>query len=149
MAKKKAFDNVDGLPKWFDNKEGLGDNRNFDIADRPLYENRIDGGSYQEVKKYIKNGEVHHIPSQSCLEKIDPNDGPAIRMDTEDHRKTASWGSSREAFKYRDEQRRLISENRFKDALNMDINDIQSKFDSKYDSGIEQARKYAHQKGYL
>lgn len=36
---------------------------------------------------------------------LETKDGPAIRMEKEDHRKTASCGSSREAKEYQAEQK--------------------------------------------
>ena len=65
-------------------------------------------------------------------------DGPSIWMETADHRRTASWGNSRAARQYRARQRELIREGRFDDAIQMDIDDIQSKFGNKYDDAILQ-----------
>jgi len=63
-------------------------------------------------------------------------------MGVEDHRETASWGSSREAQAYRAEQRALIEQGRFEEAQQMDIKDAQSKFGDKYDEGIKQMQDY-------
>jgi filamentous hemagglutinin len=59
-------------------------------------------------------------------------------MDVEDHRQTASWGRSANAIIYRAIQKRLIKQGRFMDAVQMDIEDIRSKFGGKYDDAIEE-----------
>lgn len=62
--------------------------------------------------------------------------GPAIQMEKADHMITASWGSSSRAKSYRAQQRALIDQGRFDDAVQMDIDDVTSKFGIKYDSAI-------------
>lgn len=122
----------------------------FEEADKPLYSRDIKesteilGGRYRDV---FKEGlgdkyEVHHMPPDSVngLERLD---GPAIRMEKADHRQTASCGNSIEARMYRAEQKELIEKGDFKTALQMDIDDIHSKFGDKYDKGIERVEKYA------
>lgn len=101
------------------------------------------GGSYTEVKKYSDGElhEVHHMPADSVT-KFDRADGPAIRMDKMDHRQTASWGNSREAKMYRDEQQKLIDAGKIEEAFKMDVDDIVSKFGDKYDDAIKEAREY-------
>jgi hypothetical protein len=61
---------------------------------------------------------------------------------TADHWLTASWGSSAEAQEYRALQAQLISLGNFRDAVQMDINDIVSKFGAKYDVAIQQMLNY-------
>ena len=107
------------------------------------------GGSYAEVKK-ISDGnihEIHHTPADSVT-KFDYTDGPAIRMDKMDHRQTASWGNSREARQYREIQEKLVSEGKIRDAIQMDIDDIVSKFGDKYDESIKQMLEYCKQRGF-
>lgn len=101
------------------------------------------GGSYKEVYRSGEgeNTEVHHMPADSISE-IPRNDGPAIRMEKADHRMTASCGNSMEAREYRAEQKRLIDEGKFHEALQMDIDDIHDKFGDKYDEGISQMKEY-------
>jgi hypothetical protein len=65
-------------------------------------------------------------------------DGPAILMETADHAKTASFGNSRAARAYRHAQKDLVDQGRIRDAVEMDIKDIRSKFGNKYDSAIRQ-----------
>lgn len=104
------------------------------------------GGSYKDVKtdgegeKY----EVHHMPADSAsnLERVD---GPAIKMEKEDHRKTASCGMSREAREYRENQRELIEQGKFREALQMDIDDIHEKFGDKYEDAIGEMLEYVDQ----
>ncbi len=63
-------------------------------------------------------------------------------MEKEDHRQTASCGSSREACEYRAKQRELVEQGEFRKAQKMDIDDIHSKFGSKYDEGIKEMLEY-------
>ncbi|MBP8538121.1 hypothetical protein GWI24_34690 [Streptomyces sp. MK37H] len=59
-------------------------------------------------------------------------------MDKIDHYRTASWGRSRAAMSHRAQQRNLISQNRHRDAINMDIADIRRQFGNKYDDAIKE-----------
>lgn len=101
------------------------------------------GGSYGEVFKEGEGNkyEVHHMPADSTTE-LDRNDGPAIKMEKEDHRQTASCGNSREAREYRAKQRELIEQGKFREALQMDIDDIHDKFGNKYDDAIAEMLEY-------
>ncbi len=112
------------------------------------------GGSYGELTKeghgwnHEPPEEVHHMPSDDSS-PLERNDGPAIAMDREDHRQTASCGNSREAQEYRAKQAQLISEGKFEEAMQMDIDDIHEKFGSKYDEAIEEMKDYAKEQGYI
>lgn len=101
------------------------------------------GGSYGEVFKEGEGEtyEVHHMPADSASH-LERNDGPAIKMEKEDHRKTASCGSSREAREYRDVQKELVDKGKFREALQMDIDDIREKFGDKYDDAIAEMLVY-------
>ena len=104
------------------------------------------GGSYGEVREHVEkteaeNKEVHHMPADS-VSPLERNDGPAIEMDKEDHRQTASCGNSREAREYRAEQRAKIENGDFDGAFQMDVDDLHDKFGDKYDDQIEQAKEY-------
>jgi hypothetical protein len=58
-----------------------------------------------------------------------------------DHRDTESWGPDGEA--YRQKQADLIKQGRIKDAIQMDIDDIRSKFpDGRYEPGLQQIEQY-------
>ena len=91
--------------------------------------------------------ESHHAPANSAS-PISTGDGPALAMERADHYDTASWGNSREARAYRAEQSRLIEEGRFRDAQQMDIDDIRAKFGTKYDDAIQQMLDYTERQGY-
>ena len=102
-----------------------------------------EGGSYKEVKANSDSSthEVHHMPADS-VSPLDRGDGPAIKMEIEDHRKTASCGSSLEAREYQAAQREKIQNGDFRGAIQMDIDDIKEKFGNKYDKAIEQMLTY-------
>lgn len=111
-------------------------------VEKEVYVEKI-GGSYKEVKEHSsgETHEVHHMPSDdaSFLERYD---GPSIKMEKFDHRITASYGNSHEARAYREEQRSLIDEGKFREAQQMDIDDIREKFGDKYDDAILEMQKY-------
>ena len=113
----------------------------------PRMECQEGGGSYDSCKEYIKtenleNREIHHVPADSVTE-LKTGDGPCIVMEKQDHMQTASWGSSRDAREYRAEQAALVQEGKFREAMEMDISDLKSKFDGKYDTQIAEMRRYA------
>lgn len=146
-----------GFPKPppFMREASVSNNLNSDVAVNPDSRAEVPkneniekkGGCYGELRaeghgwNHEPPEEVHHMPSceSSPLER---NDGPAIAMDYEDHRETASCGNSREAQEYRAEQARLIKEGKFEEAMQMDIDDIHDKFGDKYDEGIQQMKDY-------
>ena len=64
-------------------------------------------------------------------------------MDAADHRRTASCGNSKEAREYIARQKALIEQGNWKDAIQMDIDDIRSKFDHKYENELKQMLAYA------
>lgn len=101
------------------------------------------GGSYRDVKKPSDGDthEVHHMPADSATD-LDRDDGPAIKMEKDDHRQTASCGNSKEAREYRERQRELIEQGKFREALQMDIDDIREKFGDKYDEAIDEMLDY-------
>lgn len=57
-------------------------------------------------------------------------------MDQSDHYATASWGRSAAAIQYRAAQQAEAEQGSYSNAVQMDINDIQTKFGSKYDDAI-------------
>jgi len=127
--------------------------KSFDKADLPLGELKEKvseevkevepkkGGRFRDVRNENKGGEVHHMPAASASD-LPYDDGPAIYMDTNDHRQTASCGSSREAKEYQAKQKELIEKGNFKEAMQMDIDDIREKFGNKYDDAISQMLEY-------
>ncbi len=102
-----------------------------------------EGGSYREVKEHSDSNlyEVHHMPAD-CISPLKMEDGPTIKMEKSDHLQTASWGCSNEAKLYREKQKELIDSGDFRGAVQMDIDDIKSKFDDKYNKGISQMLDY-------
>jgi len=109
----------------------------------------VKGGSYRDIKENMKERnetgeeyEVHHTPADSCTE-LSRNEGPAIKMERDDHRQTASCGYSREAQEYRAQQKELIDNGKFDEAVQMDVDDIKEKFGDKYDEGIDEMRTYS------
>ncbi len=104
------------------------------------------GGSYRDVKKTSdgETHEVHHMPADSSTD-LERDDGPAIKMEKDDHRQTASCGNSREAREYRERQRELIEQGKFREALQMDIDDLHDKFGDKYDDAIAEMLEYVDQ----
>ncbi|WP_303836712.1 hypothetical protein [Ruminococcus flavefaciens] len=111
--------------------------------DKRVEKTPCQGGSYKDVKNNndSEGKEVHHIPAD-CATKLERNDGPAILMDAKDHKLTASCGSSKEARAYQAKQKELIENGKFKEAFEMDVKDLQSKFGDKYDTAIAEARAY-------
>jgi hypothetical protein len=108
------------------------------------------GGSYEAVRAANEGGEVHHIPAYGAYCKLNilsKNSGPAIWMETVDHRRTQSWGRSSFAIAYRSQQQTLIERGEFLVAQQMDLEDVRSKFGSMYDRGIEQVLGYAVELG--
>lgn len=73
------------------------------------------------------------------------NAGPGIRMDTPDHMKTASWGRSKSAQEYRAIQKELIDKGLFREAQQMDIDNVKSLFGNKYDGAIKQMLEYTNE----
>ena len=110
------------------------------------------GGSYGELKKEGYGAyseppkEIHHMPAYSSYYDLEllRDDGPAIVMDKVDHRQTASCGNTKEAREYRSKQEALIKEGKFKEAVQMDIDDIKDKFGNKYDQAISQLKEYVN-----
>lgn len=112
------------------------------------------GGSYNELKaeghgwNHIPPEEVHHTPAWEAMgsaTKVEYGDCPAIAMEKNDHKQTASYGFSNDAREYRAEQSRLIKEGKFEDAVQMDIDDIQEKFGDKYNDAINQMKEYVQE----
>lgn len=103
------------------------------------------GGSYSAIRNSGTGGEVHHMPAFNSFNgeiALKHGQGPAIWMTVEDHRKTNSWGSSTAAKLYRAEQKKLIQQGDFKQAMDKDIADVKGKFPGKYDVAIAQAVTY-------
>ncbi|MGA5040206.1 RHS repeat-associated core domain-containing protein [Streptomyces capoamus] len=102
--------------------------------------------------QYPGSMEVNHIPPKDAWRTItDPgfyragkphkkqkvNNGPAIRMEYDDHRDLYSTGSDLQAQAWRTWQRELVDKGRITEAMRMDIDDIKRRFPGKYDQHIE------------
>lgn len=99
------------------------------------------GGAYAKVRAARRGGEVHHSPANS-ISPLSTDKGPSIWMTRRDHRRTASCGSGRGARRYRAQQKALIKDGKFRDAVAKDIRDIRKKFGKKYDACIKQMLAY-------
>ena len=113
------------------------------------------GGTYGELKNEWSGKleaqpphEVHHMPAND-VNGLKENDGPAIVMEKADHRQTSSCGSSLDAREYRQQQKVLIDDGKFEEAMQMDIDDIHDKFGNKYDDAIAQMKETAKEKGLI
>ena len=166
IGEKSYFDNLPdeiGEKSYFDNlPDEIGEKSYFDNLPDEIDENDLEqiyvkrfndieetertekkGGSYGEILKERRGEsiEIHHMPADS-ISNLERYKGPAIEMEKADHRQTASWGNSREAREYRMRQRELIDQGKFREALQMDIDDIREKFGDKYDDAISEMLEY-------
>jgi hypothetical protein len=108
----------------------------------------IKGGSYEEVRAANAGGDVNHIPADS-VSPLPRKRGPAIHMPTPEHAQTKSFGNSRAARAHRQQQRQLILQGRWMDAIQMDIDDIRNLFGQKYDEAFDQMLQYAQRLGII
>ena len=83
------------------------------------------------MRTSLDTGEAYAIANN--IDNLKRGDLPAIQMDAADHRMTASWGPSKSAITYREQQAMLIANGDMHAAIQMDIDDIHSKFGTKYD----------------
>ncbi|WP_433729783.1 DNRLRE domain-containing protein [Actinoplanes sp. CA-051413] len=120
-------------------------------ADRAPAGHKYRGGLYRNLKdpatkKNVPGTEINHMPPNS-INGMPKTAGPAIQMDLADHIKTASWGSFNSAKAHRAAQRALLDKGDTAGAVKMDIDDIRSKFGTKYDDAIlEMLEKYPQKK---
>lgn len=116
------------------------------------------GGKHGNIKRggnsYTPRRESHHIPADSAYSKINgkvvsSDAKPSIQLDVTDHYATASWGSTGK--QYSKIQEKLIQGGKagYRAAMMMDIEDIRSKFGSKYDAAITQMLAWAKCKEYI
>lgn len=113
---------------------------------------RIAGGAYRDLRRVAAAGEeVHHMPPVSAFGDAAGRvlDGAAVILRREDHKDTASFGSSRDARTYQAEQRALVSAGRYAEAFERDAQDLVDKFGHRYDSAIAEARAHAAKEGWL
>ena len=113
------------------------------------------GGKYADLSSSGDGStHKHEMPSCEAYNKangIEPGKREtlsAIKMSPEDHRLTASYGNSISAQNYRAEQAKLIAAGDMRGAIQMDIDDITSKFGTKYNDHIQQMLDYAKNMGW-
>lgn len=115
----------------------------FPVEEKPIAGSRgaiILGGAYKDLK--AGTGENHHTPAAS-VSTLPKSKGPAVWMQKADHAGTGSHGTKGlDGAAYRARQAALIEQGKFDEALQMDIEDIKSKFGTKYDEGIKQMLEY-------
>jgi len=87
---------------------------------------------------------------------VHPNDGPAIKMDPQDHAATSSNGrNGLEGKKYRAETAKMIKDRRYRDAMAREIKDVRraahevSGDRTKYNTHIQEMLDYAKESGQL
>ncbi|WP_208990606.1 hypothetical protein [Agrobacterium tumefaciens] len=89
------------------------------------------------------------MPAKDSFPKSDLNDLPAIQMEELDHRKTMSNGNKgADGARWRSKQGDLIRDGKFKEALQMDIDDArriakEAGDPTRYDEAIKEAEEYA------
>ena len=104
----------------------------------------FEGGGYNPMQAY--GGQRHHMPSQAGYNQGGTqalSNAPVIRMLTVDHQKTASYGNVNPNFKV--QEGNLIRQGMYLAAFDLSVADIRSKFGSKYDEAINEARLFAQQ----
>ncbi|SFE57439.1 Pretoxin HINT domain-containing protein [Actinopolyspora alba] len=95
------------------------------------------GGWHGALKKAGPGKEINHIPANTTS-PLAHHSGPAIRMDIADHRALYSTGGSLPAQAWRTRQKELVDAGDFRGAMQMDVDDIRSRFGSKYDEAIRE-----------
>lgn len=100
------------------------------------------GGAYGKLNGESKTGfQKHHVPADAAS-SLSRYKGGAVQVLPEDHKLTASYGSSKAAKAYRAKQQAFMDAGDFNSALQMDIKDLRSKFGDKYDSAIKEVQQY-------
>jgi hypothetical protein len=107
------------------------------------------GGAHGNTKGPRNDGlDSHHMPSKDQY-KGNIDDLPAIQMEPADHAKTMSNGNKGlKGIEFRRQQRDLINNGKFEEALKREIDDVkriarESGDPKKYDEAIEEMKKYA------
>jgi hypothetical protein len=87
--------------------------------------------------------------------KLNPNDGPAVKVDPKVHEETSSYGSGRDAVEYREEIADLLDQGKWRDAMAKEIKDLRSASKevngdaTRYNEGVREMLEYAKGKGFL
>ena len=98
------------------------------------------GGAYKDLDYDPELHQRHHMPSQKSGNK--GTTGGAITIEIEDHKLTASFNNKPGSSDYRKLQEELVKQGKFGEALQMDIDDITTKFPGKYDDAIKQLKEW-------
>lgn len=104
------------------------------------------GGPHSFTSQPVNDGlDSHHCPAKACYSNssMTQDKGPAIQMDPIDHKQTASYANSSDAQRYREKQKELLNQGRLNEAIQMDVDDIRSKFGNKYDKAIKEMIDYS------
>lgn len=148
---KKAVTNGN-VYTWYVSKWGVKEKFEYDITvtDNGLkhnYDNEDENNFTRynfEAKPYNKftanGGQRHHFIPATSLKKnsFSSNKAYCIRMMTEDHKKTGSYGSS----KYVSSITKLLNDKKYEDALQTEVDDLQSKDDCEGIAGNLQQKYY-------
>ena len=98
------------------------------------------GGAYKDLDYDPELHQRHHMPSQKSGNK--GATGGAITIEIEDHKLTGSFNNKPGSSDYRKMQEELVKQGKFGEALQMDIDDITTKFPGKYDDAIKQLKEW-------
>ncbi|MBZ9594685.1 hypothetical protein K7B06_06150 [Streptomyces erythrochromogenes] len=97
------------------------------------------GGWYGALQPSGAGKEINHVPAKAPLKKstgISAHSGPAIRMDYDDHRAVYSTGYGLPSQAWHMRQKELLDAGDLRGAIQMDVDDIRSRFGNKYDEAI-------------
>ena len=143
------FKTINSEEKIFDFRKNVVLTTTDEIKDESYFGKKIViGGSYEFVQHFADSSthEAHHLIPQKLLiitGILKVSEGPSIRMEKKDHQLTRSY-KRRDMLKndfFRKQQEYLEALN-IREAVEMEIADIQAKFGSKYDDAIREVRKY-------
>lgn len=86
-------------------------------------------GKYNSLE--AKGGERHHFVSQDALKSgnYSTNTAYCIRMTRDDHMKTGSYGSSTASRTYREEEKKLLKDKKYRELLQKEVDDFKAKKD--------------------
>ncbi len=87
----------------------------------------------------------HHIPSKVTYENsnISSAKSPAIRMNYEEEKYLASHGKSKKTLKYLEQQKKLVQNGKFMDAIQNDEDNITDKTSTTYSRALKEMKDYA------
>jgi hypothetical protein len=101
------------------------------------------GGAHSETTKPKGDGkDSHHMPADGAT-SLPKKDGPAIKMDPLDHKKTSSNGQRAGHEAYIESVADLLKEGKWRDALAKEIKDVRRVAGKKYNEAIREMMEYA------